>query len=371
MDLLRRRRRFTEPETRFFMVQLIGVDGSVKVNRRTEPSPSNGNPNANPNEEGEEEDEEELEARQRKKELEQHKARIVAQMAPVKEEDGYDEQERDDEPEREREEEDEEMRMGEGREAPAVPPKPVYRDGHGRTGSTQYLQERENVAPSSTVRMVQPQAPSAKASGRVFRALRVNSDGDLVKSHLNNTDDQEDEVEDEKVFIYIMERLHGEYEFTYVDRERKKGMEWVRRYLRMKHVIVFKMSHDVLQFNFYDHSKLILSSRGQLVTHIDKHYRMTRWKLRDIMRFSLDRPSDADQEQLKFNQRLVDKLKHCKEVLASIKNASAGAEEEAMDVERPQQGRSEQGGQQGRGEQRAQQTTLGRSRHAGSKMSLR
>ena len=98
------------------------------------------------------------------------------------------------------------------------------------------------------------------------------------------------------------------------------------------------------------------------------------------MRFALDPPSDADQEQLKFNQRLVDKLKYCKEVLASIKNASAGAEEEGMqmDVVEKQGQHQQQGGQQGKGEGRAeqrgqqqQQTTLGRSRHAGSKMSLR
>ena len=31
----------------------------------------------------------------------------------------------------------------------------------------------------------------------------------------------------------------------------------------------------------------------------------------------------ADPEQAKFNQKLIDKLKYCKEVLASIKNASA------------------------------------------------
>ena len=46
---------------------------------------------------------------------------------------------------------------------------------------------------------------------------------------------------------YIMERLYGEYEYTFVDTERKKGMDWVQKYLRMKHVIVFKLSHDVLQ----------------------------------------------------------------------------------------------------------------------------
>ena len=35
------------------------------------------------------------------------------------------------------------------------------------------------------------------------------------------------------------------------------------------------------------------------------------------------RPAVADPEQAKFNQKLVDKLKYCKEVLTSIRNASA------------------------------------------------
>lgn len=49
---------------------------------------------------------------------------------------------------------------------------------------------------------------------------------------------------------YIMDRLYGEYEYTFEDVGRKAGMEWVQQYLRMKHVIVFKLSHDVLQVCF-------------------------------------------------------------------------------------------------------------------------
>jgi hypothetical protein len=36
-------------------------------------------------------------------------------------------------------------------------------------------------------------------------------------------------------------------------------------------------------------------------------------------------PPSTDPEQAKFAQRLLDKLKYCKEVLLSIRNASAGA----------------------------------------------
>ncbi|KZP18168.1 Pkinase-domain-containing protein [Athelia psychrophila] len=131
---------------------------------------------------------------------------------------------------------------------------------------------------------------------------------------------------------YIMDRLYGDYSYTFEDTERGKGMDFVQKYLRMKHVIVFKMSHDVLQFNFYDHSKIILSSHGLLVTHIDKNYKMTRWTLSEIMAQALQ-PPVADPEQAKFNQKLLEKLKYCKEVLASIHNASATQTSEGGDGE--------------------------------------
>ncbi|EJF58353.1 Pkinase-domain-containing protein [Dichomitus squalens LYAD-421 SS1] len=132
---------------------------------------------------------------------------------------------------------------------------------------------------------------------------------------------------------YIMDRLYGDYDYTFEDIERTKGMDFVQKYLRMKHVIVFKMSHDVLQFNFYDHSKVILSSHGLLVTHIDKNYNLTRHTLAEVMARSL-RPPVADAEEAKFQQRLVDKLKYCKEVLLSIRAASQDqvAGSEAGDV---------------------------------------
>ena len=138
---------------------------------------------------------------------------------------------------------------------------------------------------------------------------------------------------------YIMGKLYGDYEYTFLDLQRTKGMQFVQKYLRMKHVIVFKLSHDVLQvvldlcilcamtytlqFNFYDHSKIILSAHGLAIAHIDKNYVLTRWTLSQVMARALLPPS-TDREQAKFAQRLLDKLKYCKEVLLSIRNASAG-----------------------------------------------
>ncbi|KAI9061979.1 Pkinase-domain-containing protein [Trametes sanguinea] len=123
---------------------------------------------------------------------------------------------------------------------------------------------------------------------------------------------------------YIMDRLYGEYDWTFEDVDRTKGMDFVQKYLRMKQVIVFKLSHDVLQFNFYDHTKVIISSQGLLVTHIDKNYRLTRHTLSEVMAQAL-RARPTDPEEAKFQQRLVDKLKFCQEVLISIRNASTNS----------------------------------------------
>ena len=118
-----------------------------------------------------------------------------------------------------------------------------------------------------------------------------------------------------------MDRLFGDHGYIYEDTDRTKGMEFVQKYLRMKQVIVFKMSHDVLQFNFYDHSKLILSSHGLHITHIDKSYNLTRFSLAEIMANALQ-PPPSDPEQARFHGRLLTKLQYAKEVLTSIKNAS-------------------------------------------------
>ncbi|KAJ7117391.1 kinase-like domain-containing protein [Mycena crocata] len=130
---------------------------------------------------------------------------------------------------------------------------------------------------------------------------------------------------------YIMDRLYGEYPYTYEDMERQKGMDWVVKYLRMKHVIVFLMSHGALQFNFYDHSKVILSSHGLLVTHIDKNYCMTKWTLRQIVKLALNGQT-ADREEAKLITKLMDKLKYCKEVLTSIQAASGKEKDGGLDA---------------------------------------
>lgn len=52
---------------------------------------------------------------------------------------------------------------------------------------------------------------------------------------------------------------------------------------------------------------------------------------------SLNPGVNPDPEQVRFNQKLVDKLKYCKEVLVSIKEASAGVAAKQNQEQAPQQ----------------------------------
>jgi len=45
----------------------------------------------------------------------------------------------------------------------------------------------------------------------------------------------------------MLDRLFGDQEYTYEDQDLTKGMVFVTRYLRMKHVILFRLSNDILQ----------------------------------------------------------------------------------------------------------------------------
>ncbi|GAA5917827.1 hypothetical protein JCM8208_000784, partial [Rhodotorula glutinis] len=86
---------------------------------------------------------------------------------------------------------------------------------------------------------------------------------------------------------YMAKTLRRDVEWTYDDVERTKNMEFLVKYYRMKSAIVFKMSNDVLQFNFYDHHKLILSHSGRLLTFISPSFALTTYTLPALFRLAV------------------------------------------------------------------------------------
>ncbi|KAH7098852.1 Pkinase-domain-containing protein [Auriculariales sp. MPI-PUGE-AT-0066] len=154
-----------------------------------------------------------------------------------------------------------------------------------------------------------------------FMQPRKSSTSTLVRKQLVMSSYPEDMKN--KVYLlkhfekYMMGKLYGEYDYTYVDSERTTGMVFVQRYFRTKHGMLFLFSHETIQFNFNDHTKMIISQNGHAIAQIDREYRLTHFTLSEIMARSLD-PAYADDKEL---NRIVDKLRFLREVLRQAAQA--------------------------------------------------
>ncbi|KAG8843658.1 Cell cycle serine/threonine-protein kinase cdc5/MSD2, partial [Tulasnella sp. 330] len=158
---------------------------------------------------------------------------------------------------------------------------------------------------------------SARRSASVFVRKRYGTEKGQHPEEINN-----------KLYLlkhfenYMLERLYGQHDYCYDDMERASGLDFVQKYFRMKNVIVFKLSHEVIQFNFYDHSKIILSDSGLAVTYLDKHYRATSFSLSSLIERVM-KADPTDEESCKRERKLLDKIRYCKEVLISIRAVSS------------------------------------------------
>lgn len=96
-------------------------------------------------------------------------------------------------------------------------------------------------------------------------------------------------------------------------------MDFITKYLRTKHGVIFRLSNQVFQVSFvqqfsannlkinlFDHTKLILSQLGQQVTFINSS--------REISTFTLE-------EALSFKEKdVIDRLKFARDTLNSMLN---------------------------------------------------
>jgi cell cycle serine/threonine-protein kinase CDC5/MSD2 len=44
-----------------------------------------------------------------------------------------------------------------------------------------------------------------------------------------------------------MQKLYGEHDYTFIDNKRTTAMDFVIKYLRLKHGILFRLSNNVIQ----------------------------------------------------------------------------------------------------------------------------
>ncbi|KAI5478032.1 polo-like kinase [Pseudohyphozyma bogoriensis] len=134
---------------------------------------------------------------------------------------------------------------------------------------------------------------------------------------------------------YMSKTLLRDVEWQFVDKARSKNMDFLVKYYRMKNAIVFKLSNDVLQFNFYDHTKLLLTEDGAIITFIDHDFNRETFSLHGLFReasrlgfYRHGQVFDSDpkrQERLEKLTLVVAKLEYCRDVLKSLGMRKAAA----------------------------------------------
>lgn len=48
------------------------------------------------------------------------------------------------------------------------------------------------------------------------------------------------------------------------------GGVYVKKWMRTKHAIMFRLSNKIVQVNFQDHTEILLNSENRLVTYVNK-----------------------------------------------------------------------------------------------------
>jgi len=51
------------------------------------------------------------------------------------------------------------------------------------------------------------------------------------------------------------------------------GPVYIKKWMRTKHAIMFRLSNKIVQVNFQDHTEIILSSEARVVTYVNKRGR--------------------------------------------------------------------------------------------------
>lgn len=165
---------------------------------------------------------------------------------------------------------------------------------------------------------------------------------------------------------YMAKTLTRDVPWQFVDVDRTKNMDFLVKYYRMKNAIVFKMSNEVLQvsarssplrvsaaltlgavrqFNFYDHTKLLITNHGSTLSFIDGDFKLKTYTLGGLFQEALrcgyysrtgKTKDPAALEHVKF---LINKVEYCRDVLQTLSTRKAAAAAAAAAAVSPSENR--------------------------------
>ena len=120
-------------------------------------------------------------------------------------------------------------------------------------------------------------------------------EGDNTTSSKNEDKDKEKEENEEKEKEKDKDKEIGEKPFTYV-----------KKWMRTRHAIMFRLSNKIVQVCFQDHTEIILSSESRIVTYVNKKGDRSTYPLSSALENS--------------NYEMTKRLKYTKDILTHMLN---------------------------------------------------
>ena len=102
--------------------------------------------------------------------------------------------------------------------------------------------------------------------------------------------------------------------------EEKKPFTYVKKWMRTRHAIMFRLSNKIVQVCFQDHTEIILSSESRIVTYVNKKGERSTYPLNSALENS--------------NYEMTKRLKYTKDILTHMLN---------MNLQRSSQKKSQSG----------------------------
>ncbi|TPX49951.1 hypothetical protein SeMB42_g02425 [Synchytrium endobioticum] len=106
---------------------------------------------------------------------------------------------------------------------------------------------------------------------------------------------------------YMQENLFQACTLQSSDTTATQNLEFLTKYMRTKHGVVFRLSNRVVQINFFDHSKIVLSNDAHTITFIDKSRTMFTFALSSLISANTSQKPDIT-ERLNYARDIIQQM---------------------------------------------------------------
>ncbi|RIA94503.1 kinase-like domain-containing protein [Glomus cerebriforme] len=103
----------------------------------------------------------------------------------------------------------------------------------------------------------------------------------------------------------LSKRSHS---YTFVDKDRTHNMEFLTKFKRTPHAMMFRLSNRVVQVNYFDHVKIVISEEGNVITYINDANELKTYTITEFLKRS--------------NSTELNRLKYVKDVLKKLVDAA-------------------------------------------------